>query len=194
MPLPLWRALLVLALFGWLCQGMAQEVTLNPDDRQNKQTVVVKLYDNDAGGYLLDLPLTFHYNRDNILFMIVGNDTDLGMNNSVWMFDKATDLNNFLKQNRNVTVTKPFKKQIIRLARFFEQSENIEKYALFDQGFESVQSAPKPVFFRMTDPNKPAQLRLKFYVAIDKNDGTRMFTSEAGAIKITVNLQKNNTL
>ena len=185
---------LIMMLFGFVCGSMAQEINLNPGDRRNKQTIVVKLFDNNEGAFLLDLPLTFHLNPDHILFMIVGDENELGVNNSVWMFDKSTDLNQFLKLNKNVAVTKTFQKQNTRLTKCYDQSENIEKFASFDKGFESVQASPKPVFFRIIDPAKPAQLKLKFYVALDKNDGTRLLTAEAGTIKITVNLQKNNIL
>ena len=184
----------IMLLLGFLSRSMAQEINLNPEDRRNKQTVVVKLFDNNEGGYLLDLPLTFHLNPDHILFMIVGDENELGVNNSVWMFDRSTDLNQFLKLNKNVATTKTFQKQNPRLTKCFDQSANIEIFASFDKGFESVQASPKPVFFRIMDPARPVQLKLKFYVALEKNDGTRLLTAEAGTIKITVNLQKNNLL
>jgi len=183
---------LVLALMGgWLSKATAQEVNLNQDDSRNRQTVTVKLYDNNEGGFLLDLPLTFHLNKDNILFMIVGDDNSLGINNSILMFDQAVALTGFLKKYKNMAASKTFKKQSARLERFFDQSENIEKHAFFDNGFESVSSSPKPVFFRIIDPSKPAQLRLKFYVASSKGDGVHTLTSESGQVRITVNLQKN---
>ena len=185
-------ALTFLLLSIWLFKGMAQEVNLNWDDTRNKQTVSVKLYDTDEGDFLLDLPLTFHLNADNILFMIVGSEYDLGRNNSVWMFDKTVDLNAFVKQNPNVGVSKSFKKNNKRFIQFYEQSENVEKYVLFERGFERVQSSPKPVFFQITDPTKPALLKLRFYVASGKSNGLYVFSSEAGLIKIAVNIQKNN--
>ena len=180
-------------LWSVIFNGMAQEVNLNQNDVRNKQTVTVKLYDTNEGDFLLDLPLTFHLNADNILFMIVGNESDLGRNNSVWLFDKTIDVNNFLKQNKNVGVSKTFKKHSKTFRRFYEQSDNVEKYVLFDRGFERVQAAPKPVFFKLKDPTKPATLKLTFYVVSEKNDGMQVFSSEAGVIKIVVNNLKNNT-
>ena len=172
-------------------RGMAQEVNLNPDDERNKQTVTVKLHDTNEGDYLLDLPLTFHVNADNILFMVVGSDDELGGSRSVWLFDRTIDLNAFLKQNRNVGVTKTFKKNNKELVRFYEQSENVEKYILFERGFERVQASPKPVFFKIKDPDKPMQLKLRFYVASERN-GMNLFSAEAGLVRIAVNIQKNN--
>ena len=190
-PSPFRPFLLSLLLLCWLFQGMAQEVNLNRDDNRNKQTISVKLYDTNEGDFLLDLPLTFHLNADNILFMIVGSEYDLGGNYSVWMFDKTLDLNTFLKQNPNVGASKSFKKNNKRVMQFYEQSENVEKYVLFERGFERVQSSPKPVFFQLSDPSKPALLKLRFYVASGKSNGLNMFSSEAGQIKIAVNIQKN---
>ena len=171
---------------------MAQEVTLNPDDERNKQTVSVKLYDTNEGDFLLDLPLTFHLNADNILFLIVGSEDRFDRNRSVWLFDKTVDLNAFLKQNKNISASSAFKKHNKELIRFYDQSENIEKYVLFEDGFERVQTSPKPVFFKVKDASKPMQLKLRFYVASTQRDGTNQLSSEAGLIKITVNIQKNN--
>ena len=181
----------MLLLSSMVIRVMAQEINLNPDDERNKQTVTVKLYDTNEGDFLLDLPLTFHVNLDNILFMIVGSDDALEGSRTVWMFDRTVDLNAFLKQNRNIGVTKGFKKNNRELVRFYEQSENVEKYVMFERGFERVQASPKPVFFKMKDPSKPMQLKLRFYVATER-DGMNLFSSEAGLIKIAVNIQKNN--
>ena len=185
------KILLTILLSGsLLCGGMAQEISLNPNDSGNKQSIVVKLYDTNEGGFLLNLPLTFHLNRKNILFMIVGDENGTGTNNFVWMFDKTIPLSDFLKQNKNVVASKTFKKYSVRLESFYEQSENVEKYTFFDRGFECVQASPKPVFFRIKDSSVPVKLKLKFYVALEKNDQTQALTSEAGIIKITINLIK----
>jgi len=181
---------MVLLSSCFLSHGIAQEINLNPKDNGNKQSTIVKLYDNNEGSYLLDLPLTFHLNRKNILFMIVGDENGTGSDNSVWMFDKPIQLNDFLKQNKNVGVTKTFKKQSIRLESFYEGSENVEKYTSFDRGFEWIQSSPKPVFFQVKDPSKPVKLKLKFYISSEKNDRTQALTSEAGISKITINILK----
>ena len=180
--------MLLLSCFSY--HGIAEEINLNFKDNGNKQSITVKLYDNNEGNYLLDLPLTFHLNRKNILFMIVGDETGTGSDNSVWMFDKPIQLNDFLKQNKNVVAAKTFKKQSIRLESFYEGSENVEKYTFFDRGFEWVQLSPKPVFFQVKDPSKPVKLKLKFYVSSEQNDRTQALTSEAGIIKITINILK----
>ena len=182
----------MLLLSSMAIRGVAQEINLNPEDERNKQTVTVKLYDTNEGDFLLDLPLTFHVNADDILFMIVGSEDELAGNRSVWMFDKTVDLNAFLKQNRNVGTSKAFKKNNKELVRFNEQSENVEKYILFERGFERVQASPKPVFFEVKDPDKPVQLKLRFYVATAQRDGMSILSSEAGLIRIAVNIQKNN--
>ena len=169
---------------------IAQEIQLNGKDRQNKETVSVKLYDNNEGNYLFDLPLTFHITQNNILFMIVGDDNGINGNNSLWMFDKSVVLNDFLKNNKHISTAKTFKKQLSRLESFFSQSENVEKFTYFDNGYEYVQASPKPVFFKVFDTSKPIVLKLRFYASTEKNDRSQVLTSEAGQVKITINLSK----
>ena len=166
----------------------AQEISLNSKDLRNKESISVKLYDNNEGNYLLDLPLTFHLTQNNILFMIVGDDNGINGNNSLWMFDKTVALNEFLKSNKNVIPAKSLKKQVNRLESFFDQSENVERYVLFDNGYELVQSSPKPVFFKVGDLSKPVVLKLKFYSSLEKSGRSQELTAEAGVVKITINL------
>ena len=60
--------ILLFLLSSWVNRVSGQDVILNADDSDNKQILSVKLFDNNEGGFLLDLPLTFHINKDNILF------------------------------------------------------------------------------------------------------------------------------
>ena len=173
--------------FGFFFQAKGQEIRLNSKDPQNRETVSVRLYDNNEGNYLLELPLTFHITSNGILFMIVGNDNGISGNNALWMFDKTVSLNDFLKKNKHTGAGKTFKKQTSRLESFFDQSENVEKFTWFDNGYERVQTSPKPVFFKVKDPSKPVVLKLKFYTTVEKNNRTEL-SSEAGSVKITISL------
>ena len=174
-------------LFGFFFQALAQEIQLNSKDPQNRETVSVRLYDQNEGNYLLELPLTFHITPNGILFMIVGSDNGISGNDALWLFDKSVSLNDFLKKNKHIGVGKSFKKQTSRLESFFDQSENVEKFTWFDNGYERVQTSPKPVFFKVKDPSKPVVLKLKFYTTVEKNNRTEL-SSEAGSVKITVSL------
>ena len=176
---------LCLILSGFI---QAQEIKLNGKDTRNRETVTVKLYDNNEGRFLLELPLTFHITQNNILFMIVGDEKGISGNQTLWMFDKAVSLADFLKWNKQVGASKDFKKQMNQLETFFGQSENVEKFTGFDHGFEQVQASPKPVFFKVNDPTKPVLLKLKFYTSNEKPDRSQELTSEAGIVKITINL------
>ena len=169
-----------------LCGATAQEIRLDGKDNQNRETVSVRLYDNNEGNFLFELPLTFHITPNNILFMIVGDDNGVTGNHAVWMFDKTVPLSDFLKRNKQIGVSKSLKKQIARLESFFEQSENVEKYTWFDNGFEQALSSPKPVFFKVGDTSKPVVLKLKFYTSFEKIDRSQELISEAGIVKITV--------
>jgi hypothetical protein len=166
----------------------AQEIRLNGKDGRNRETVSVRLYDNNEGNFILELPLTFHVTQNNILFMFVGDDNGVTGNNAIWMFDKTVSLSDFLKRNKQVGVGKTFRKQMTRLESFFEQSENVEKFTWFDNGFEQVQSSPKPVFFKVNDPAKPVELKLRFYASFEKNDRSQELTSEAGVVRIKLTI------
>jgi hypothetical protein len=180
-------------LFCMLCfiltfKATAQEIRLDGKNSRNRETVSVRLYDNNEGNFLIELPLTFHITQNNILFMFVGDDNGISSNTSIWMFDKTLTLNDFLKINKQIVAGKTFKKQISRLDSFFDQSENVEKFTWFDNGFEQVQTSPKPVFFKVSDPSKPVVLKLKFYTSLNPNNRPPELSAEAGIIKITINL------
>jgi len=186
----LWVKCIVLWALSFLFayHATAQEIRLNGKDDRNREMVSVRLYDNNEGNFLFELPLTFHITQNNILFMIVGNDNGITGNNAIWMFDKTVPLNDFLKRNKQIGTAKSFKKQMNRLESFFDQSENVEKFTWFDNGFEQVLDSPKPVFFKVGDASKPVVLKLKFYTSFEKNDRSQELTSEAGIVKITINL------
>jgi hypothetical protein len=166
----------------------AQEVRLDGKDARNRETVSVKLYDNNEGHFICEIPLTFHITQNNILFMFVGDDNGITGNNAVWMFDRAITLNDFLKRNKHIGAGKSFKKQMNRLESFFEQSENVDKFTWFDHGYEQVLASPKPVFFKVGDPSKPVILRLKFYTSTEKSNRDTELSSEAGLVRVTINL------
>ena len=178
--------LILLMLFCILFRAEAQEIRLNLKDSRNRETVSVRLYDNNEGNFLLELPLTFHITQNNILFMFVGDNNGITGNHSVWMFDRAVALDDFLKINKHIGTAKSFKKQMNHLESFINQSENAELYKLFDNGFEQVQSSPKPVFFKVGDTSKPVVLKLKFYTSFEKSNRSHELTSEAGVVKITI--------
>ena len=180
--------LILLMLVGLQFRAAAQEIRLDGKDNRNRETVSVRLYDNNEGNYLFEIPLTFHITPNNILFMFVGDDYGITGNNVLWMFDRSVTLNDFLKKNKHIGAAKTFKKQIKSLESFFDQSENVEKYTLFDNGFEQVLASPKPVFFKVGDTSKPVVLKLKFYTSFEKNNGPTELSSEAGLVKITINL------
>ena len=181
-------SLLLLMLSCLLCRATAQEIKLDSKDNRNRESVSVRLYDNNEGNYLLELPLTFHITQNNILFMFVGDDNGITGNHAVWLFDRPVPLNDFLKINKQIGTAKAFKKQMNRLESFFAQSENVDIFTPFDNGYTQVQSSPKPVFFKVSDTSKPIVLKLKFYTSFEKADRSQELTAEAGTVKITINL------
>ena len=182
------KVTIILALLGCWMLAEAQEIRLNIKDSRNRETVSVRLYDNNEGNFLLELPLTFHITQNNILFMFVGDNNGITGNYAVWMFDRTVLLDDFLKINKHIGTAKSFKKQMNSLESFINQSENAELYQSFDNGFEQVQSSPKPVFFKVGDISKPVVLKLKFYTSFEKSNRSHELTSEAGIVKITISV------
>ena len=180
----------VILFFCVMSRGIAQEVQLNGKDRNNRESVSVKLYDNNEGHFLLDLPLTFHITSNNILFMFVGDENGISGSKALWMFDRDISLADFLKRNKNITTSKTFKKQLSRLESFYNQSDNVDKHKNFDNGFDFVQGITKPVFFKVNDPTKPIVLKLKFYTSAENNNRSQVLSSEAGTVKVTINITK----
>jgi len=181
-------SLLLLMLSCLLSRATAQEIKLDSKDNRNRESVSVRLYDNNEGNYLLELPLTFHITQNNILFMFVGDENGITGNHTVWMFDQPVLLSDFLKINKQIGTAKSFKKQMNRLESFCAQSENVDIFTPFDNGYAQVQSSPKPVFFKVGDTSKPVVLKLRFYTSFGKADRSQELTAEAGIVKITINL------
>lgn len=185
---------LILFFYLTLFSGLkAQEkIHLNSSDPKNKQTIQVKLYDNDNGSLLMDLPLTFHIMKTverNILFVIVGKEGNEHNFQAVWMFKKTFQLEELLKENRNLRVEKDFKNKNGQIESFYERSSNFHLIDFHDE-FEKVTVTPKPLFFEVKDISKPLELKLKFYISVpDKKDETmQILTAKAGIVKVTIDI------
>ena len=167
-------------------------VNLNASEDQNKQSVDVKLFDNSTGNFLLDLKLTFHITKNNILFMIVGDKKGINDNKTIWMFDDNISLERLIKKNKNLIPSKEFKSTHNQVEPVVKSSRNVWLYMEFQNNIESVRSVPKPVFFRIKDSSVPVELKLKFYVSetSDKDKYSQTLTAEAGITAITININK----
>jgi hypothetical protein len=167
-------------------------VDLNASENRQKQTVDVALYDSFNGNYLLDLKLTFYITQENILFMIVGDERGINDNKTVWMFDMNISLRELQQRNRNLTPSREFGRAYSRVESIIESSKNVEIHQRFQDGYESVQSAPKPVFFNIHNTGIPIELRLRFYVSETSNRDihSRVLAAKAGTANITINIIK----
>jgi len=166
-------------------------VNLNSSENNNRQSVNVKLYDNHTGSYLCDLKLTFHIAKDNVLFMIVGDDKEIG-DNTIWMFDETMSLSELTKKNKNLVPDKEFKKSHSQVEPVLTSSNNIKMVSRFQNSYELVQSTPRPVFFKIKEAAATIELRLKFYISqtSDKDQYIQLLTAEAGITKVTINIIK----
>lgn len=167
-------------------------VNLNASESKNKQSADVKLFDNYAGNFLLDLKLTFHITKDNLLFMIVGDERGINDFKTVWMFDENINIKELIKKNKNLIPSKEFKKTHSQVEPILKSTGNVGIYMGFQNNYEFVRSAPKPVFFKIKDLTVPVELKLKFYVSetSDKDVYSQILTAEAGTAKITINIIK----
>jgi hypothetical protein len=180
----------------FVCWGITVEssaqitVNLNSSENKNRQSVDVRLYDNYTGNYLCDLKLTFHIAKDNILFMIVGDDNGIN-NNTIWMFDEAISLSELSQKNKNLIPDKEFKKLHKQVEPVLKPSINIGMVTGFQNNYEFVQSTPRPVFFRIKDTTIPIELKLKFYISqtSGKDQYIQLLTAEAGITKVTINIK-----
>jgi hypothetical protein len=167
-------------------------VNLNASENRQRQTIDVALYDNFNGNYLLDLQLTFYVTQENMLFMIVGGERGINDNKTIWMFDRNISLRELQQRNRNLTSSREFNRAYSRVESIIESSRNVEIYRRFQNGYEIVQSVPKPVFFNIHNTDAPIELRLRFYVSEISNRDihSQVLTAKAGTTNITINIIK----
>jgi hypothetical protein len=190
------RSIAILLLF--LCAGLLFEsaaqtvVNLDASENRQRQTIDVALYDHFSGNYLLDLTLTFYLTQENMLFMIVGGETGIDGNKTVWMFDRNISLRELQRRNRNLTFSREFGRAHSQVEPIIESSRNVEMHGRFQIGYETVQSVPKPVFFNIHNTGAPIELRLRFYVSKTSNRDihSQVLTAKAGTANITINIIK----
>lgn len=183
--------LLILSIGASSVAIAQEEVRLDGNNPDNKQTVNVKLYDANNGNFLLDLPLTFHIMKGkerNILFMIVGKELNKRNPQTVWMFRQSMYLDDLFKRNKNLTAHKEFKKKYTAVESFFEHSNNLILID-FPEDYEMIRAVPKPLFFQVRDIGKPIELKLKFYISTpDKDQTMQVLTAKTGVVKTTINI------
>jgi len=127
--------------------------------------------------------------------MILGNGKQLENKQedrqSVWLFSNEKELKSLIKNNKNVSATKKFKKEYHRLQKFNFFSTNITyiKEYEFDKGYEIISRNPKPVIFLIDEKakEKGIELFLLFYVSKQNKQNDILFTSTK-KIELKINL------
>lgn len=172
----------ILLLFGG--HSLAQKkIVLNSPKMQHIET---HLYDED-GQFLLTLPLTFSLSNKTILSMMVGDDMELGKDQSVWFFSDTFSLEELMKVNYNVSTSKLFKKKNPELNAILLANRKISLFRKFDDGYEIVKKNAKPVFFEINAGNQPLTFYLQFYVAKPDKKFPFVLFSKCKLIEIELN-------
>jgi len=143
-----------------------KKIELQPNKPQSMEVRLCDYYKTE-GDFLLNLPLTFSIINKNILVIMVGNDTVLDYERSVWVFSEEVDLADLMKANRNVSAEKVFKKQSAMFNTVLLPCDKMTLYRAFDNGYEVITKNAKPLFFEIQNlsPNQPIRFSLQFYVA-----------------------------
>jgi len=175
-------------LFGCCLWTMAQQKIELQAHKPYHTEVRLCDYHKTYNDFLLNLPLTFSITGNNILIIMVGNDTILNYEQSVWMFSEEISFADFAKKNRNVKALKPFEKQNKTLSPILLSYKYLKLHRPFDDGYEVVKKNAKPIFFEIVNPqpNKPLTLSLQFYVAKPSNNPAYLFIAKCKPVEIEI--------
>jgi hypothetical protein len=162
-----------------------KKIVLNSPKMQFTET---HLYDEE-GQFLLTLPLTFSLSNKNVLSMMIGQDTELGWEQSVWFFSEKFSTKVFLKNNTQVEAEKAFVKNNPELNPLLLLNRRVSLYRLFDDGYEIVKKNAKPVFFEITAGSQPVTFYLQFYVSKPDNKHPYVFFAKCKPIEIELTIK-----
>ena len=163
------RGILLIGLLLWGSLWLTAQKKIELQAHKS-QRVEVRLgdYNKTENDFLLNLPLTFSIINKNILVIMVGNDTVLDYEHSVWFFSEEMDfVDELMKGNRNVSAEKLFKKQNTVLSTVLMPYSKMTLYRTFDDGYEIVKKNAKPIFLQIPNLSSGETLKfsLQFYVA-----------------------------
>jgi len=185
-------ALLVLLL--WSCLWVHAQYNIELEPHKPKK-IDARLCDNSKtkDNYLMSLPLTFSISDKNVLIIMIGDDTSLSYERSVWLFSKETDFAELQKKNRNVNASKSFKNQNKRLNRFLSFHEKLRLFRSFEDGYEIVKKNAKPVFLEILNPSTSSEtllFALQFYVTQPDANYPSLFIAKCNPIQIELTIKK----
>ena len=164
---------LILLVILTVCSFFAysqRKIELQPHKPVSMQ---VRLLDEAKAddNFVMNLPLTLTLVDNNVLFVMVGNDTALSYGQTVWMFSQEMSLTELLKNDLNVKVPKTFEKQYPTLNPVLVKQRNMRMFRNFDDGYDVVKKNAKPIFLEIVTLPSNNQMRfsLQFYVAKPNN-------------------------
>jgi hypothetical protein len=121
---------------------------------------------------------------------MVGDDSTLGYERSVWFFSKDTDVAELMKRNRNVNVSKSFKNQNRVLSKIVSTGK-MRLYRNLEDGYEMVKKNAKPLFLEINNlsSNESLSFSLQFYVAQPDGNFPYVFIAKCKPIEIELILK-----
>jgi len=144
----------------------------------------VYLYD-DNNNFLLTLPLTFSLTDKNILVMMMGNDTALLRNQSVWVFHSEMAFADLMKNDNNISASKSFLKKNTELNALLLPHRKVSLFRTMDDGYEVVKKIAKPILFEINETtSQPVIFYLQCYVAQKNSKYLYNFVAKCNPIEI----------
>jgi hypothetical protein len=142
------------------------------------------LYD-DSNNFLLTLPLTFSITDKNILVMMVGNDTALLHEQSVWFFSQEIPFADLMKKDHNISASKSFLQKNTELSAVLLPHRKVSLFRPMDNGYEVVKKNAKPILFEITETtSQPVIFYLQCYVAQSNSKYPYNFIAKCNPIEI----------
>jgi hypothetical protein len=165
----------------YLWANAQQKISLRAPKQFRTQTY---LYD-DNNDFLLTLPLTFNLTDKNILVMMMGNDTALARNQSVWIFSKEISFTDLMESNHNISASKAFLKKNTELNPVLLPHRKVSLFRAMDDGYEMVKKNAKPLLLEISETtSQPVTFYLQCYVAQSDSKYPYNFIAKCKPIEI----------
>jgi hypothetical protein len=177
--------LLLCVSYGWAVAQ--QKIVLRAPKQFHTKTY---LYDDD-NNFMLTLPLTFSITDKNILVMMMGNDTALLHNKSVWIFVDEMYFADLMKNDHNISASKSFLKDNTELNAFLLPNRKVSLFRTMDDGYETVKKNAKPILFEINEPiaTQPVTFYLQCYVTQPNSKYLYNFIAKCKPIEIELTIK-----
>jgi len=157
------------------------------------EKITLELFSDIDGKKILDLPVALQLTNTNNLVVMFGNGEMLTDGVRLWLFSSPKRLEALMKNDKNISATKEFKRRYNDLDMFYHVPANNMQYIRayeFDNSYEIVSRNPKPAFFKIDKNAKGIGLFLTIYVSKPDKKFQDLFFAKAK--KVELNIKINN--